>query len=54
MGRCIISLYKVSFDNYISPVPLPGGGWLFFVDYFDQYVEVDARAFANKFAEVMV
>ncbi len=48
------ALYKVSFDNYISPVPLPGGGWLFFVDYFDQYVEVDARAFANKFTEVMV
>ena len=48
------ALYKVNFDNYISPVPLPGGGWLFFVDYFDQYVEVDARVFANKFTEAMV
>ena len=48
------ALYKVNFDNYISPMPLPGGGWLFFVDYFDQYVEVDARAFANKFTETMV
>ena len=48
------ALYKVNLDNYISPVPLPGGGWLFFVDYFDQYVEVDARAFANKFTEAMV
>ncbi|MBP3804160.1 MAG: zinc metallopeptidase [Oribacterium sp.] len=48
------ALYKVNFDNYISPMPLPGGGWLFFVDYFDQYVEVDARAFANKFTEAMV
>lgn len=48
------ALYKVNYDNYISPVPLPGGGWLFFIDYFDQYVEVDARAFASKFTEAMV
>lgn len=48
------ALYKVNFDNYISPVPLPGGGWLFFIDYFDQYVEVEARAFASKFTEAMV
>lgn len=48
------ALCKVNFDNYISPLPLPGGGWLFFTDYFDQYVEVDARAFANKFSEAMV
>ena len=40
-------------DNYISPLPLPGGGWLFFTDYQDQYVEVDARAFANLFTEAM-
>lgn len=47
------ALYKVNFNNYISPLPLPGGGWLFFVDYLDQYVEVDARAFANLFTEAM-
>lgn len=47
------ALYKVNFDNYISPLPLPGGGWLFFVDYMTQYVEVDARAFANLFTEAM-
>ncbi|KSV60385.1 hypothetical protein [Acetivibrio ethanolgignens] len=47
------ALFKCNFDNYISPVPLPGGGYLFFMDYQDQYVEVDARAFANKFMEVM-
>ena len=47
------ALYKVNFDNYISPVPIPGGGWLFFMDYYDQYVEVDARAFSHKFMEAM-
>lgn len=47
------ALYKCNFDNYISPLPLPGGGYLFFVDYQDQYVEVDARAFANIFTEAM-
>lgn len=47
------ALYNCNFDNYISPMPLPGGGYLFFVDYQDQYVEVDARAFANKFTEAM-
>lgn len=34
------ALYKVNFENYISPLPLPGGGYLFFVDYFNQYVEL--------------
>lgn len=47
------SLYRVNLDNYISPVPLPNGGWLFFTDYQDQYVEVDAMAFANLFTEAM-
>ena len=46
-------LYRVNLDNYISPVQLPDGGWLFFTDYQDQYVEVDARAFANLFTEAM-
>ena len=46
-------LYRVNLDNYISPISLPGGGWLFFTDYQDQYVEVDARAFANLFTEAM-
>ena len=47
------ALYRVNLDNYISPILLPGGGWLFFTDYQDQYVEVDARAFANLFTEAM-
>ena len=48
------ALYRCNFDNYISPVPLPNGEWLFFLDYFNQYVEVDARAFASKFTEAMI
>ena len=47
------ALFKLNLDNYISPVPLPGCGWLFFTDYQDQYVEADARAFANLFTEAM-
>lgn len=47
------SLCRVNLDNYISPVPLPDGGWLFFTDYQDQYVEADARAFANLFKEAL-
>lgn len=47
------ALFRVNLDNYISPFPLPDGGWLFFTDYQDQYVEVDARAFANLFTEAI-
>lgn len=47
------ALYKVNLDNYISAISLTDGGWLFFNDYYDQYVEVDARAFANKVTEAM-
>lgn len=46
-------LYNTNFENYISCVPLPGGGSLFYTDYRDQYVEVDARAFANQFTEAI-
>lgn len=47
------AIYKVNFDNYIEPVNLPSGGSLFFMDYWCQYVEVDARAFSNVFEEAM-
>lgn len=47
------ALYRVNLENYISPLPLPGGGWLFFTDYMNQYVEVDARAFANLFSQYL-
>lgn len=42
-------LYKVNFDNYISPICLADGKYLFFIDYQDQLVEAEARAFANLF-----
>ncbi len=47
------ALYRFNFDNYISIEPLPGGGCLFFYDYYNQYVEVEARAFANKLTGVL-
>ncbi len=48
------ALFKVNFENYISPLPLPEGGNLFFWDYYHQYVETDARTFANIFTEAMI
>lgn len=47
------AIYKFNFDNYITPIPLPKGGYLCFMDYYNQYVEVEARAFANLFTEAM-
>ena len=47
------ALYQVGFENYIEPIPLPGGGFLFFWDYSHQFIEVEARVFANMFSEVM-
>ena len=46
-------LYKCNFVSYIAPESLPGGGCLHFFDYYNQYVEVDAREFANKITEAM-
>lgn len=48
------ALFKVGNDNYISPIPLSSGGWLNYTDYYNQYVEVDARVFANKCMEAIV
>jgi len=42
-------LYLVNFNNYISPQRLADGKYLFFTDYQDQFVEAEARAFANLF-----
>lgn len=44
-------LYKANFDNYVSPIPLGDGKYLFFIDYQDQLVEAEARAFAKLFSE---
>ena len=43
-------LYRLNFENYISPVARPDGKYLFFTDYQDQLVEAEARAFAKLFA----
>ncbi len=45
-------LYGVNFENYISPVQLENGHYLFFTDYQDQLVEAEARAFANLFKDM--
>ena len=47
-------LYRVNFNNYISPLPLGDGKFLFFADYQDQLVEVEARAFAKQFSKMEV
>lgn len=44
-------LYKLNFDNYLSPITLGDGKYLFFTDYQEQLVEAEARAFANIFRE---
>ena len=44
-------LYKINFENYISPIPMADGKYLFFTDYQDQLVEAEARAFANIFTD---
>lgn len=46
-------MYSVNFENYISPLELPAGGYLFFMDYYNQFVEVEARAFANRITEAL-
>ena len=44
-------LYKLNFENYISPTSLGDGKYLFFTDYQEQLVEAEARAFAAIFRE---
>jgi len=43
-------LYKCNFENYISPIQLADGKYLFFTDYQDQLVEAEARAYASLFS----
>lgn len=43
-------LYKINLDNYIMPVFLEDGSCICFMDYLRQYVEAEARAFANLFS----
>ena len=43
-------LYKCNFENYISPIQLADGKYLFFTDYQDQLVEAEARSYASLFS----
>lgn len=47
------ALFRANFDNYITPVSIPGIGYVNFMEYEGQYVEVDARVFASKITEAM-
>lgn len=44
-------IYKFNFEHYIAPEYDADGFCTNFFDYYDQYVEVEARAFANEFAK---
>jgi len=44
-------LYKLNFENYINPIQLADGKYLFFTDYQDQLVEAEARAYAKSYSE---
>ena len=47
------ALFRVNLENYISPEQNEDGEFLNFYEYQNQYVEVDAMAFADKFTEAM-
>ena len=47
------ALFKVNLENYIEPKQLADGSWINFYEYQNQYVEVDARVFADKITEAM-
>ncbi len=42
-------LYRINFENYISPVFTDDGNCMLFTDYQDQFIEAEARAFARIF-----
>lgn len=46
-------LFRLNFDYYISPEIDSEGYYINFYDYYGQYVECDARAFANIFRETI-
>ncbi len=48
------TLYRINFENYISPICLSDGRFLFFTDYYNQLIEVEARAFAKQFTKMEV
>ncbi len=46
-------LYRINIDFYISPELDSEGYYINFYDYYNQYIECDARAFANIFKEAI-
>lgn len=46
-------LFRLNFDFYITPETDSNGCYINFYDYYNQYVECDARAFANIFTEAI-
>jgi predicted SprT family Zn-dependent metalloprotease len=47
------ALFRVNLENYISPEQNKNGDFINYFEYNNQYVEVDARVFADKFKEAM-
>lgn len=43
-------IYRFNFEHYIGPEYDENGFCVNFFDYYDQYVEAEARAFASKFS----
>ena len=43
-------LYKFNFEHYISAERDTEGNYIHFKEYYEQYIEVEARAFAKEFA----
>lgn len=44
-------IYKFNFEHYIAPEEDESGYPVNFNDYYDQYIEVEATAFARRFSE---
>ena len=42
-------IYLMNLKNYISPIILHNGKCILYTDYYNQFVEAEARAFANLF-----
>ena len=46
-------LFRANFENYISPEYNRNGECINFKDYYSQYVEADARAYAKAYTDAM-
>lgn len=45
------AVYKYNFEHYISPVEDRFGNWVNYMEYYNQFIEAEARAFAKQFVE---